>query len=75
MVDGASSTAATKGRKKRKSKSIKGANGVADDDNVNGQDEELFVVDKIIAESVDINGETIYKVLWVRPFFYPVNSS
>ncbi|KAA1122066.1 hypothetical protein PGTUg99_025666 [Puccinia graminis f. sp. tritici] len=54
----------TKTRKKRKSKSNKNADDDDDDDNPLGHEEELFVVDKIIGESVDINGETIYKVLW-----------
>ncbi|PLW43665.1 hypothetical protein PCANC_05374 [Puccinia coronata f. sp. avenae] len=63
QMDGASSVA-PKGRKKRKSKTAKSANGDHEDGKAAGQDEELFVVDKIIAESVDVNGETIYKVLW-----------
>jgi hypothetical protein len=71
-MDGASSVA-PKGRKKRKSKTAKSANGDHEDGKAAGQDEELFVVDKIIAESVDVNGETIYKVLWVRPAFRAIH--
>ncbi|KAI9621149.1 hypothetical protein H4Q26_013347 [Puccinia striiformis f. sp. tritici PST-130] len=65
-----------KGRKKRKSKSARIEDDADDDggnqlsgvgitgDNGNPADEEQFVVDKIIGESVDVNGDTIYKVLW-----------
>ncbi|WAR63157.1 hypothetical protein PtB15_18B239 [Puccinia triticina] len=59
-------SSSTKGRKKRKSQTIKSYVDTYkdEDDQPPEQEEELFVVDKIIGESVDINGETIYKVLW-----------
>ncbi|OAV87005.1 hypothetical protein PTTG_29622 [Puccinia triticina 1-1 BBBD Race 1] len=53
-------------RKKRKSQTIKSYVDTYkdEDDQPPEQEEELFVVDKIIGESGDISGETIYKVLW-----------